>query len=70
MRDNWICIGGKWLNLDNVKDIYVSYIDSHSKYGILYSCNPYDKNIKYEVLCKDFEDEDEAQKYLDKLMEI
>lgn len=68
MRDNWITVDGKWINLDTVKDIYVTYISENSGYGILYSCNPYDKNINYQPLISGFDTLEEAQEYLDKLM--
>lgn len=68
MRDNWICVEGRWLNLDAIRDIYVKYVDV-KKYAIFYSCNPYDRDLNYQTIGPVFDSEEEAQEYLDNLLQ-
>lgn len=72
MRDNWICVEGRWLNLDAIRDIYVKRCYDPEKnsdfYIIAFSCNPYERNINYERIGPIFDSEKEAQEYLDKLL--
>lgn len=68
MRDNWICIEGRHINLDNLVDIEVFYNDIHDNYMIRYSCNPYGREMESDYIKIPFETEEEAQDYLEQIM--